>query len=82
MIQVLFFAQLREQLGCEGLKLEPEGLASVAQVREALLIRHPEWRSALGRDSLLLAVNQTLAKAEQPVRDGDEVAFMPPVTGG
>jgi molybdopterin synthase sulfur carrier subunit len=32
--------------------------------------------------NLLVAVNMEYASPEQPVRDGDEVAFLPPVTGG
>ena len=33
-------------------------------------------------DALLLAVNEEIAKGSTPLRDGDEVAFMPPVSGG
>ena len=33
-------------------------------------------------DALLLAVNQEIARVPRPLRDGDEVAFMPPVSGG
>jgi len=33
-------------------------------------------------ESLLAAVNMEYARPDQPVRDGDEVAFFPPVTGG
>ena len=33
-------------------------------------------------DRLLCAVNMEYATAESPVRDGDEIAFFPPVTGG
>jgi len=33
-------------------------------------------------DNVLIAVNREYAKADQAVRDGDEVAFFPPVTGG
>ena len=30
----------------------------------------------------MIAINMEYAKAEQPIKDGDEVAFFPPVTGG
>ncbi len=82
MIEVRFFAQLREELGVEILSLETEGLDNMAQLRARLLAEHPEWQEALGRPALLLAVNHALVKLDHPVREGDEVAFMPPVTGG
>ena len=82
MIRVLFFAQLREQLGCEELALAlPEPL-SISQLRQSLVEQHPHWAVFLGSDKLLFAVNQTMAKASQLLTDGDEVAFFPPVTGG
>lgn len=39
-------------------------------------------RGAVWPGNMLAAVNHTYANAEQPVYDGDEVAFFPPVTGG
>lgn len=82
MIQVLFFASLRERLGTDHLNLPGEATGSVADVREALKSRGAEWASLLGDESALVAVNQTMARDHTPVSDGDEVAFFPPVTGG
>lgn len=81
MIRVLFFAQLREQLGCDGLELAAQA-ANLAELREHLCGEYPQWREALSRSSVLMAVNQQLVKANHPLADGDEVAFFPPVTGG
>lgn len=73
-VTVKFFASLREQLGIEDVQLD-----TASTVLEA-------WQRASGQPSLpphtLCAVNMDYATAEQPVRDGDEVAFFPPVTGG
>jgi molybdopterin synthase sulfur carrier subunit len=76
MITVKYFASLREQLGRAEDRIGAEG---VGTVREA-------WQRATGESDipphLLMAVNLEYADAEARVRDGDEVAFFPPVTGG
>lgn len=82
MIRVKFFARLRDQLGSPGVEIASEGIASVAQVRDALLREHSDWAATLADESVLVAVNQTMAKADTAVSSGDEVAFFPPVTGG
>lgn len=82
MVRVLFFAQLREQLQCEGLQMEYSPSLHIALLREQLVIQHPHWAKFLNNETLLFSVNQTLVKASHPVHDGDEVAFFPPVTGG
>lgn len=79
MITARLFARLREQAGtdCERLDLP---LATVADVYHALRERHP----ALEPDLSLVrpARNQEFADWVDPVIDGDEVAFIPPVSGG
>lgn len=82
MINVLFFASLRELLETDRAQLEAGNLTQVGELRQALMEAHPEWQTALDDRRLLIAVNQAMAREETPVRDGDEVAFFPPVTGG
>jgi molybdopterin synthase sulfur carrier subunit len=82
MIRVLFFAQLREQLQCDGLTIEFTMPISVSELREELIQKNPHWNDFLSNEKLLFAVNQTLVKSNQLIADGDEVAFFPPVTGG
>ncbi|MFM4829974.1 molybdopterin synthase sulfur carrier subunit [Aeromonas mytilicola] len=81
MIKVLFFAQVRELVGCDELSL-PCDYASAEDLRSALCVRGDKWALALESGKLLVAVNQTLVPLETPLNDGDEVAFFPPVTGG
>jgi len=81
MINVLFFAQVRELVGCDSLQVEAV-YADVEQLRAALAGRGSRWALALEAGKLLAAVNQTLTGLETPLADGDEVAFFPPVTGG
>lgn len=80
-VRVLYFASLREHLGKGEETLElPEGLATVGDLIA--------WLASQGREALSqvpnlrFAVNQEMARASDPVLDGDEVAFFPPVTGG
>ena len=83
MIKVLFFARLREELGCEQLDIEwsPQ-LADVDILRQQLYERGSTWEASLGADNVICAVNQVQVNATQALSDGDEVAFFPPVTGG
>jgi molybdopterin synthase sulfur carrier subunit len=76
-VRVVFFASLKEHLGKSGMQLELTTSPSV----EAL------WKSlSSGKDALpaqiLFAVNHQYVKADYQIKDGDEVAFFPPVTGG
>ncbi|MEK0169133.1 molybdopterin synthase sulfur carrier subunit [Pseudescherichia vulneris] len=81
MIKVLFFAQVRELVGCDSLTLESE-FQNVEALRQALAARGDRWALALEEGRLLAAVNQTLVSFDHPVVSGDEVALFPPVTGG
>jgi len=81
-IKVLFFASLREQLGCDALDVDAGQIASVADLRSSLQAKGEVWNAALSHQQLQVAVNQQLANTEADVKDGDEVAFFPPVTGG
>lgn len=82
MIKVLFFARLREQLGCDQLSVEATEQEDITNLRERLIAERPDWREPLCQEGTLFAVNQALVKSGHRVQDGDEVAFMPPVTGG
>ena len=83
-ITLRFFASVRETLGVSSETLElPEQDATVAGVRAALVARGGAWASALGEGrALRMACNQVMCQPATPVKEGDEVAFFPPVTGG
>ncbi|WP_338882837.1 molybdopterin synthase sulfur carrier subunit [Xenorhabdus sp. TH1] len=81
MIKVLFFAQVRELLGTDSLEL-PNDYLTVAHLRHALTEKGERWALALEEGKVLSAVNQSFVHAEYALKDGDEVAFFPPVTGG
>ena len=84
MISLLYFARLRETFGMASEKVAlPAEAATLEYVRATLAARGGVWAHELaaGR-SFRAAVNQSVASADTLVKDGDEVAFFPPVTGG
>ena len=84
MIHVLFFARIREQLGCASLDVPfSDQVNTVAALQAALTAEHGElWDEVLGHDNVISAVNQTMVEPDHALADGDELAFFPPVTGG
>ncbi|GAA0514865.1 molybdopterin synthase sulfur carrier subunit [Tatumella terrea] len=81
MINVLFFARVRELAGCSDLGVAA-GYPDVDALHQHLVARDGRFALALEKEKLLVAVNQTLVPFSHPLNDGDEVAFFPPVTGG
>ena len=84
MLHIVFFARVKEQLGCASLELEwDNSLASIEALREALCAsRGEQWREVLYEENIICAVNQTVVAVEAQICDNDEIAFFPPVTGG
>jgi molybdopterin synthase catalytic subunit len=79
-VRILLFAGLRERLRSDWVELElPEG-ATVAQLLAALGEAHPALRELL--PPCRVAVEQEFVGPGHPVRAGDEVAVIPPVSGG
>ena len=75
-IQVKFFASLRETLGIESTSIESSARLTVRNVWDATT------ESANYPVNTLCAINMDYAHQDDAVKDGDEVAFFPPVTGG
>lgn len=75
-IEVKFFASLRETLGLESTTVDGSSAATI----------HDAWKSATGNAdypaNTLCAINMEYAQLDDSIKDGDEVAFFPPVTGG
>jgi molybdopterin synthase sulfur carrier subunit len=79
-VRVRFFARLREQAGTEIEVLEVAPGSSLAQVYDAMRRKHPALEA--DRESVRGAINQEFADWTGIVSNGDEVAFIPPVSGG
>jgi sulfur-carrier protein len=78
-VQVRLFAIMAQHARTAMLSLELPGGSTVGTVREELQRRHPKL---LWPQGTLLAVNQEYAGDATVLRDGDEVAIIPPVSGG
>ena len=80
MVRVRLFARLRELAGFESESVELPRESTVADVYQAVRRAHPAFE--VDRESVRAALNQEFADWDQVVSDGDEVAFIPPVSGG
>ena len=83
-VSVKFFASLREAVGVATLDLELAPSATLRDLRAALARRlDAEGAAAIAARAVRVAVNQEfIAGEETSLAAGDEVAFLPPVTGG
>jgi len=83
-ITVRYFAAVREKLGPqEAVELGELPNATVGGLLGWLQGRSPAHALALDESrGLRMALNQALCDVDEPLSDGDEVAFFPPVTGG
>ena len=72
-VRVLLFGRLREEHGWRERLVELPQPATVARLQQDLGIHCP---------GLCWAVNQSFATADHPLQPGDELAFLPPITGG
>lgn len=83
-MKVLFFASVRERLGCHELHVPVQaGAMTTDSLLDALMMRGGEdWRDVLTQPNLICAVNQSVVHDTTRLTDDDEVAFFPPVTGG
>jgi molybdopterin synthase sulfur carrier subunit len=79
-LRVLFFSVLRDITSQEEIAVTLPAEATVTTLLQELYRRWPklqEWEP-----SLLIAIDQTYARREDPLPEGAEVAIMPPVQGG
>ena len=86
MIKILFFASLRELFGKESIEMSINE-SKVKNVEQLLIFltenREDPWLKLVEmRKNLRVAVNHEIVDWDTPVKQGDEVAFLPPITGG
>lgn len=77
-VKVLYFASLRDAARAVDETVETQAM-TLASLYDELRLRH---RFTLPREQLRVAVDGAFAKWQDPPRDGSEVAFIPPVSGG
>ncbi len=76
--RILYFASLRDAAGCDA-----ENVASDTRDARRLYGECKQRHGfALGADRLRVALNGEFASWDRPLENGDEIAFLPPVSGG
>ena len=81
-VQVRYFASLREALGA-GETVDADDGDTVGRLRDRLIERGAPHAEVLAHGrAVRMALDQTLCDEAAALRDGAEVAFFPPVTGG
>jgi molybdopterin synthase sulfur carrier subunit len=83
-VTVLYFAALRERLGIAREECAlPADVVTVAALKDWMAARGNPWAQAFVEiPRVRVAVDQAMARPDTPLREGAEVAFFPPVTGG
>ncbi|HEY0754696.1 MAG TPA: molybdopterin converting factor subunit 1 [Ktedonobacteraceae bacterium] len=79
-IRMRYFASLREVTGLREEALDITEETTVAGVRARLLERYPALEGPLAR--AVCAINHQYVTLETPLKEGDEIVFIPPVGGG
>ena len=79
-VRILFFASVREAVGCREMEMEiPEG-TSAGDLKTRLVGMYPDLAGI--QQSISLAVNAEYVGEEKILHQDDDVAFIPPVSGG
>ena len=82
-VRVKYFARYREALGLSEEIIEFEQSVNVAEILSLIRSRGGKWQHCFDSGAeVLSAINHEIVSAENDVKDGDELAIYPPVTGG
>ncbi|MFQ5329851.1 MAG: MoaD/ThiS family protein [Thermodesulfobacteriota bacterium] len=82
MVHVKFFAMLKGIVGREDLEMDIGETLTVGELKARLVEEYPLLEELFDSRSVLISVNQEFADSKGAVKDGDEVAFLPPFSGG
>jgi len=81
-VTVKYFASIRESVGCAAEPLDTAAL-TLGELRDELIARGGAYAESLARGrAVRMAVDQVMGADAAALREGAEVAFFPPVTGG
>ena len=82
MITVKFFASLKTIAEREEDHIEIENSISMDQLSEIISKTSPKMGNIIRDKKVMISVNQEMADSDTIIHDGDEVAFLPPFSGG
>jgi len=82
-LKITFFADLREKMNRRNLELDVEDVQNIRELKERLEEKFDCLKGCFSESSAVrTALNHEYCSEETKLKDGDEVAFFPPVTGG
>jgi molybdopterin converting factor subunit 1 len=82
MITVKFFASLKAIAEKEEEQIEVQSSISMDQLSDIISKTSPKMGDIIRENKIMISVNQEMADADTVIHDGDEVAFLPPFSGG
>ena len=82
MITVKFFASLKIIAEKEEEQIEIQSSISMDQLSDIISKTSPKMGDIIRDNKIMISVNQEMADADTIIHDGDEVAFLPPFSGG
>ncbi|MEK9629078.1 MAG: MoaD/ThiS family protein [Nitrospinota bacterium] len=82
MITVKFFASLKAIAEMEEKQIEIESPISMDQLSDIISKTSPKMADIIREQKIMISVNQEMADSDTIIHDGDEVAFLPPFSGG
>ena len=82
MITVKFFASLKTIAEKEEEQIEVQSPISMDQLSDIISKTSPKLGDIIRDNKIMISVNQEMADADTVIHDGDEVAFLPPFSGG
>ncbi|VAX18964.1 hypothetical protein MNBD_NITROSPINAE01-1960 [hydrothermal vent metagenome] len=82
MVTVRFFASIKEKVGLESIDIPVNGPASIRDILNRVADETSVDKAILMPGGFLYALNQQMESLDTPVNDGDEIAVLPPLSGG
>ncbi len=82
MITIKYFASLKSIAEKDEDSLDIENPISIDQLSDIISKTAPKMGAVIREKKVMISVNQEMASADTIIRDGDEVAFLPPFSGG
>lgn len=81
MVTIKFFAMLKGKVGRDEVEISIPGQIALNQLKEILKREFPSIKDYIDK-SIMISVNQEFAASDTIIKDGDEVALLPPFSGG
>ncbi len=82
MIDIIYFASLKTIAGKDRDSLDMGPESTVGKLAEVISKTSPQLGEMIREKKVMISVNQDMADSETIIHDGDEVAFLPPFSGG